>query len=425
MKFRVVLWGAGYRAQHLISFLPRDMVVAVIDSNPHKVGQLICNKPIINFATFEREYRDFCIVITPAEYHSIEKYLISKGVFNYFILSECPSEFVGYGIDKCSKVMEQIPRLQNNSCIIGSNLYSVLLYLYMREIGCNGLKMFANENRNIKTIDALKEIFEIDFCDQNFEVEKYYITTRQTNGIKVNKEYMDIYDLSFEIKEYINPELLKFKNINFNESCFIVATGPSLLMSDLDKIQASGIKSFSVNRIFNLTDSKWRPNYYVSTDRYAVQQYQTEIYDYNVPYKFINEHGISIDKKEDIFKIHVVVGDTLDIEPKFSEDISRVVYGGATVVYACIQIAIYMGFKKIYLLGTDCNYIMGSSTNYCFKENKEDNLNHHVDMMVLSYIAAKKYAENHGVKIYNATRGGMLEVFERVDFDSLFDKDSE
>ena len=39
-----------------------------------------------------------------------------------------------------------------------------------------------------------------------------------------------------------------------------------------------------------------------------------------------------------------------------------------------------------------------------------------------AYQKAKQYAETHGIKIYNATRGGKLEVFERVDFDSLFEK---
>ena len=36
------------------------------------------------------------------------------------------------------------------------------------------------------------------------------------------------------------------------------------------------------------------------------------------------------------------------------------------------------------------------------------------------YKMAKEYCANHGMKIYNGTRGGKLEVFERVDFDSLF-----
>ncbi len=45
--------------------------------------------------------------------------------------------------------------------------------------------------------------------------------------------------------------------------------------------------------------------------------------------------------------------------------------------------------------------------------------------MLAAYTEAKRYADTHGIKIYNATRGGKLEVFERVDFDSLFDKETE
>ncbi len=34
-------------------------------------------------------------------------------------------------------------------------------------------------------------------------------------------------------------------------------------------------------------------------------------------------------------------------------------------------------------------------------------------------MAAKNYADSHGIKILNATRGGKLEVFERVNFDEI------
>ena len=39
-----------------------------------------------------------------------------------------------------------------------------------------------------------------------------------------------------------------------------------------------------------------------------------------------------------------------------------------------------------------------------------------------AFQSAKLYAENHGIKIYNATRGGKLEIFERADFDLLMNK---
>ena len=40
--------------------------------------------------------------------------------------------------------------------------------------------------------------------------------------------------------------------------------------------------------------------------------------------------------------------------------------------------------------------------------------------MIIAYRKAKKYADAHGVKILNASRGGMLEEFERVNFDDIF-----
>ncbi|MBQ4379398.1 MAG: hypothetical protein II821_09430 [Treponema sp.] len=42
------------------------------------------------------------------------------------------------------------------------------------------------------------------------------------------------------------------------------------------------------------------------------------------------------------------------------------------------------------------------------------------DFATNAFFAAKRYADEHGVRILNATRGGKIEVFERVDFDSLF-----
>lgn len=32
----------------------------------------------------------------------------------------------------------------------------------------------------------------------------------------------------------------------------------------------------------------------------------------------------------------------------------------------------------------------------------------------------KKYCDEHGIEVYNATRGGKLEVFPRIDFDMIF-----
>ena len=43
----------------------------------------------------------------------------------------------------------------------------------------------------------------------------------------------------------------------------------------------------------------------------------------------------------------------------------------------------------------------------------------YVDSTTYSYITAKKYADTHGIRILNATRGGELEVFDRVNLDEV------
>jgi hypothetical protein len=109
------------------------------------------------------------------------------------------------------------------------------------------------------------------------------------------------------------------------------------------------------------------------------------------------------------------------------------VYNGATVTYSCLQLAVNMGFKEIYLLGVDNSYSLALRKNGELVQTnlEQDHFspgysaypNMHlfkIDIVNAAYQSARNYAESHGIKIYNATRGGKLEVFERVDFDSLF-----
>ena len=83
-----------------------------------------------------------------------------------------------------------------------------------------------------------------------------------------------------------------------------------------------------------------------------------------------------------------------------------------------------MGISEIYLLGVDCNYITNGSNQDHFCDNYiqkgKEHIPANVDGMRTAYQVAKQYAEENNIKIYNATRGGKLEIFERVDFDSLF-----
>ena len=79
-----------------------------------------------------------------------------------------------------------------------------------------------------------------------------------------------------------------------------------------------------------------------------------------------------------------------------------------------------MGCKEIYLLGVDCNFTGTNdhAFNYKMSNEGQNMFLEHGDEIALrqqkAYKAAKDYADSHGIKIYNATRGGKLEVFERI-----------
>ena len=116
----------------------------------------------------------------------------------------------------------------------------------------------------------------------------------------------------------------------------------------------------------------------------------------------------------------------------------------ATVMTFMLEMAMFMGFQEIYLIGVDCtnSFTKGHFTeNYVPSELDEYNLRrarrtmnrpnmtleelgeYRKERSIMAYQKIRDYALEHGVKIYNASRGGELDVYERVDFDALMDEE--
>lgn len=232
-------------------------------------------------------------------------------------------------------------------------------------------------------------------------------------------------------KENYSRRLQDLKDTKIGKRCFIVGNGPSLTTTDLEKLKYEDC--FAANKIYKIFEkTEWRPKYYVVADWSGLNDEDAD--KVNVETVFFGDH---------FYRLHnikmdnaiVFYGDRLlDTKPEsfhFSNDISKGICLGATVTYACMQIAVYMGYKEIYLLGIDHNfaYVVDSKGNIVKNPNveeshffSEDASKAYADMIGMSnaYIDAKKYAEMHGIKIYNATRGGALEIYPRVNFDDLF-----
>lgn len=230
----------------------------------------------------------------------------------------------------------------------------------------------------------------------------------------------------------------KYNNKHRGERCFILGNGPSLNINDLNTLYENNEITFATNRIYKVfPNTRWRPTYYCCEDPLIIKEKQDEINAIKSEEKFIPinlkwYHGVNI---KNSCKFYLNYNRNDEEKFSFSTDISQQINCRGTVTFTCMQIAVYMGFSEIYLLGVDHNYkriidengkiIEDNSVNDYFCEGYDDDIKdivvHDMGQNTRAYEDAKRFCEQKGnIKIYNATRGGRLEVFERIDFDSLF-----
>ena len=120
--------------------------------------------------------------------------------------------------------------------------------------------------------------------------------------------------------------------------------------------------------------------------------------------------------------------------PKFACDIRHRLWEGATVTYVAMQIAFYLGFHQVILIGVDHNFVSKGEPNKTVVSNGDDQNHFHPDYFgkgfrwqlpdletsERSYGLARKVFEKHDREILDATARGKLTVFPKVDYEKLF-----
>ena len=206
--------------------------------------------------------------------------------------------------------------------------------------------------------------------------------------------------------------------------CFIIGNGPSLRNSDLKRLMELGEVTFACNSLIRLfNEIPVTPTYYFAQDNKIILDNKDEITKYD-GIRFVKAHYAGRYHIKGVKYYNMLFPQKPIV---FSNEISKVVYSGQTVTYSMIQFAAYMGFKEIYLIGVDCNYSTGNTTisadSYFDKRLFNSSRSYappEVDTNLLAFARAKEVCDRCGVKIYNATRGGKLEIFPRANFDELF-----
>lgn len=252
------------------------------------------------------------------------------------------------------------------------------------------------------------------------------------------------FEVPFWLPKADKEQLQALKDKFKGERCFIIGNGPSLNKIDLRLLENE--YSFGVNSIFLKTKSEnFKPTFYVVEDKHVMYDNLKEINDYDVAYKFFaTQYKDKIHNKKNTLFFNMNLGfhqihSPHHEKPRFSTDASKEMFCGQSVTIINLQLAYYLGFTEIYLIGMDFSYDIPKSA--IVEENgtitsTEDDPNHFdktyfgkgkkwhdpkLHNVLKSYEMCKIMYERDGRAIYNSTVGGKLELFDRKDFISLFD----
>lgn len=222
---------------------------------------------------------------------------------------------------------------------------------------------------------------------------------------------------------------------------FIIGNGPSLNITDLSRLKDE--VTICVNSFFlKMPELSWVPNLYVVEDHLVAEDRADEINKLDGLTKIFPAYlGYCLEEDDNTIYFNHRPRVSYPSGFDFSTDAANITYTGCTVTFTCMQLAYYLGFKEIYLIGVDASYDIPKDINVNSDygtgvlDMRSDDPNHfhsdyfgkgyrwhdpQVDKMLEAYAEAKTVTEHLGTKIFNATIGGKLEVFERVDYQALF-----
>ena len=256
----------------------------------------------------------------------------------------------------------------------------------------------------------------------------------------------DIYQFSQSVVDPLIRSNFYLKNRFDGQRCFILATGPSIKQEDLSRLV--GEKCISVNNFFvHPLFAQLRPIFHciapwhspITEEQFfhwmkglASSDPTTELAFGRTDYKRTAGCGLFTEHKLHFLQF----GGNQKRLVKHGVDLSRALPQPNSVTIMATYLAIYLGFKKIYLLGCDHDWILhvGESKHF-YNENEHAFRQHQFtdkddwgDVAIEAqacanlfnqYKTLREVATQSGILIANATKSSLLDVFERVSLDKI------
>lgn len=233
--------------------------------------------------------------------------------------------------------------------------------------------------------------------------------------------------------------LKRFKDIHSGERCFIIGNGPSLKVTDLGYLENE--YTFGMNRIYLMfPELGFSTTYYISINSLVIEQCAGDILSLPIP-RFLSW------RSRDYIKQALARNSQMPLEPsltflhttytgpKFAMDAGERLWEGATVTYVAMQLAFHMGFKQVILIGVDHSFSTKGkpNTTVVSSGNDPDHFDSDyfgkgfrwqlpdLDTSEMAYMRAREVYLASNREILDATVGGKLTVFPKVEYRTLFE----
>ena len=223
--------------------------------------------------------------------------------------------------------------------------------------------------------------------------------------------------------------LAELKDVHKGKRAIIIGNGPSLKQTDLTRLKNEF--TFGLNRIYLMfPELGFSTTYFVAVNDLVIEQCRDDISALLMP-KFLSWRSHRFFATGPLPATFLYT--TYD-GPAFARNVRRRVWEGATVTYVALQLAYYMGFEQVILVGVDHTSNVPGKANTTIVSQGDDP-NHFnpayfgkgfrwqlpdFQTSEIGYRLARQVYELSDRQVLDATVGGKLTIFPKVEYLSLF-----
>jgi len=236
-------------------------------------------------------------------------------------------------------------------------------------------------------------------------------------------------DVANQLKWDLNPLsrhsrrlMWRWKQEVSQDKAVILCNGPSLNEVDFDLLDE--VYTFGLNKINLIFDkTEFRPSCIVAVNPLVIEQNAEFFRSTDIPLFVDSRYRrfIATKRRNVAYLRHLR-------HPAFSTRPDLCYFQGYTVTFVAIQIALFMGFRQVALVGCDHSFSFSGNPNDTRISGDEDP--NHFDpgyfaggskwqnpdilQSEVSYRLAREVFEENGRQLCNATQGGELDLLERT-----------